>query len=55
LKLATPFNLFPDVRPPPPSAAELRRWTYRQCLHWCCDREGFLNRDRLRRVASARG
>jgi hypothetical protein len=54
IEVGNPFNLFPEVRPPPPSDAELRRWTYRQALQWAADRHGIMQRDRLKLLARAR-
>jgi hypothetical protein len=54
IEVGDPFNLFPDVRPPPPSADALRRWTYKQCLEWAADRRGIMQPDRLKQLARAR-
>ena len=50
-----PFNLFPHLRPPPPSPDDLRAMTYRTALQWCADRQGILHSDRLKLLARARG
>jgi hypothetical protein len=53
IELARPGGLFPELVPPP-SDADLRGATYRQCLKWAADRDGILLRERLQRVARAR-
>jgi hypothetical protein len=53
IELPSSRGFFVELEPPP-SDRDLCRATYRQCLKWCA-RQGILQRDRLRRVARARG